>query len=71
MYLTDQESVENEGYHALSPLGPSLVTPSILHQRGGGLGTPTGAMTVISGFSDESDPIAAVLNRHGLGWPGR
>ena len=39
-------------------------------QRGGGLGTPTGAMTVISGFSDESDPIAAVLNKHGLGWPG-
>ncbi|WFD18422.1 GTP cyclohydrolase I [Malassezia caprae] len=41
------------------------------NQKGGGLGTPTGAMTVISGFSDESDPIAAVLNKHGLGWPAK
>lgn len=41
-----------------------------LHQHGGGLGTPTGAKTNISGFSELSDKIQSVMNKDGLGWPG-
>lgn len=67
--LKRKENEEVDGPDTLPPLSPSLATVNV-NQRGGGLGTPTGAMTVISGFSDERDPIAAVLNQHGLGWPG-
>lgn len=70
--LEDENDEEDD---VLTPLPlPELSTSSNLpgqQQHGGGLGTPTGAMTIIRGFSDEKDPIAAVLNKHGLGWPAK
>ena len=67
----DENDEEDDVLTPLPP--PELSKSSSLpgqQQHGGGLGTPTGAMTIIRGFSDEKDPIAAVLNKHGLGWPG-
>ena len=65
----DENDEEDDVLTPLPP--PELSASSNLpgqQQHGGGLGTPTGAMTIIRGFSDEKDPIAAVLNKHGVGW---
>ncbi|WFD36797.1 GTP cyclohydrolase I [Malassezia cuniculi] len=40
---------------------------TIIGQRGGGFGTPTGARTDISGF----DGSSAVMDSDGLGWPAK
>ena len=56
---------------SLTELPPSSSSAAVPRQKhGGGLGTPSGAMTVISGFSDEKETMATVLNKLGLGWPG-
>lgn len=69
LYQTEDDDVAD--VPSLTELPPSSSSAAVPRQKhGGGLGTPSGAMTVISGFSDENDPIATVLNKHGLGWPG-
>ncbi|PKI83248.1 hypothetical protein MVES_002824 [Malassezia vespertilionis] len=40
-------------------------------QRGGGLGTPTGAVTSASGAKGTQESVTAVLDKNGLGWPAK
>lgn len=79
MYICSNQQDEvypEDGYDSDPPA--TAVPPAMslsesqvsLHQHGGGLGTPTGAKTNISGFSELSDKIQSVMNKDGLGWPG-
>lgn len=54
----------------MEPVTDVTSTHVTLHQRGGGLGKPTGARTFISGFSEKSAVPQSVLSDNGLGWPG-
>ncbi|WFD29772.1 GTP cyclohydrolase I [Malassezia sp. CBS 17886] len=61
------QSDANDG----SSSGSLADSQTLIGQRGGGLGTPTGAKTTIIGFSDANEKLNAVLNKDGLGWPAK